>query len=147
VRPFNVEDLITLLARARTANAARGVTGALFHFDGAFLQFLEGDTQAVAETMAIIRADKRHRGILMLCDHSTDLDPLLPDWKMGFYHLSAIEPLVSSVSAGLMENSDEALDRRLGSPAAQDTAGRLLAAFWRASRAQFQRPGPVLQPD
>lgn len=137
IEEFTVDGLVDLLARSRVANEARGVTGVLFYLDGVFLQFLEGETAAVDETMERVGADPRHGGIVVLSDNVVPLEPLLDDWKMGFYHLSSMETLVSRKTPGLLENSDRDLSDRLLSDAAADTAGRLLAAFWRANRARF----------
>jgi len=137
IEEFSLDQLLALLASSRSANEARGVTGVLFYLDGVFLQFLEGDSAAVDATMSRVKADARHRGLVVLSDNIVPLEPLLPEWKMGFYHLSSIEPLVSQVSPGLIENSDRELSDRLMADAASDTAGRLLASFWRANRARF----------
>lgn len=137
IEEFTLDHLLALLARSRTANEARGVTGVLFYLDGVFLQYLEGETTAVDATMARVTADPRHRGLVVLSDNVVPLEPLLPDWKMGFYHLSSLEPLVSRVSPGLIENADRDLSDRLMADAASDTAGRLLASFWRANRSRF----------
>lgn len=137
IEEFPLDDLLALLARSRVANEARGVTGVLFYLDGVFLQYLEGESAAVDATMARVTADPRHRGLVVLSDNVVPLEPLLPEWKMGFYHLSSLEPLVSRVSPGLIENSDRDLSDRLMADAASDTAGRLLASFWRANRSRF----------
>ncbi len=137
VEEFSLEELLALLARSRTANEARGVTGVLFYLDRVFLQFLEGESSAVEATMARVKSDKRHQGLVVLSDNVVPLEPLLPEWKMGFYHMSSIEPLVSQKSPGLIENSDRDLSDRLMADAATDTAGRLLASFWRTNRSRF----------
>jgi hypothetical protein len=137
VEEFALEDLLALLAKSRTTNQARGITGVLFYLDGVFLQFLEGEAQAVEDTVARIRADPRHAGFVVLTDNSSSHEALLPEWKMGFYHLASMEPFVSRISPGLLENSDRDLSDRLLSDAASDSAGRLLAAFWRANRTRF----------
>ena len=45
--PMTAVALETILADARTGNAARNVTGALIYVDGVFLQILEGDKAVV----------------------------------------------------------------------------------------------------
>jgi len=137
VSPFEWVELVGLLARSRAANESCGVTGVLFHVNGVFLQFLEGEHEAVASTMKRIRADPRHDGILTLSDSEVSLGPLLPDWKMGFYHLPATEPVVSDLTPGLIPNSDQDFSDYLLGDNAADSAGRLLAAFWRANRRKF----------
>jgi Sensors of blue-light using FAD len=53
-------DLDLLLARAQHYNALHGITGALLHYQGRFLQVLEGEQQTVHNCLARIAADPRH---------------------------------------------------------------------------------------
>jgi hypothetical protein len=137
VSEFEWVELVGLLAKSRTANEASGVTGVLFHVNGVFLQFLEGGHVAVERTMKRISADPRHTGIVILSDSEVTLGPLLPEWKMGFYHLRSSEPVVSGLTPGLIANSDQEFTDFLLADGASDAAGRLLAAFWRANRKKF----------
>ncbi|MEZ5938881.1 MAG: BLUF domain-containing protein [Hyphomonadaceae bacterium] len=66
VEPFGALDLQTLLFRTRTRNAAKGVTGLLVYHDGCFIQVLEGPRDVVEDTLATIRTDPRHIGVIVL---------------------------------------------------------------------------------
>jgi hypothetical protein len=59
-------DAIVKAASAR--NAARGITGMLWSDEREFVQALEGDDDAVSETMQRIREDRRHADIEVVCD-------------------------------------------------------------------------------
>lgn len=65
-----VIDVADILAVSQRNNARCQITGLLF-FDGKrFLQALEGDDQAIVETMARIGRDGRHRSIVNLSDRT-----------------------------------------------------------------------------
>lgn len=53
---------------SRHNNAIDGLTGLLFSDGRRFVQVLEGSDEAVAATMARIRADPRHQDIVVLRD-------------------------------------------------------------------------------
>lgn len=54
------EDIPQILERSRTLNAQSGVTGALFLYEGKFLQYLEGDEAAIETVYERILKDRRH---------------------------------------------------------------------------------------
>jgi len=85
--PFTPEFLQLLLARARDANAAHGVTGMLLYHSGSFLQVLEGPQGAVERTFASIQRDLRHHRIKVLLRKSVDCREFA-DWSMGFIDTS-----------------------------------------------------------
>jgi hypothetical protein len=82
-RPFTTADLQTLLARARVKNARLGITGLLVHTQGSFLQFLEGEQDAVERLLAEISADKRHVRVTLLLRGEIQ-ERAFADWTMGF---------------------------------------------------------------
>lgn len=57
---FNDADLAKLMKQSTEGNARNGITGALLHKPGWFMQFIEGDMAAVQAVYKEIRADKRH---------------------------------------------------------------------------------------
>src|SRR5688572_26236881 len=61
--PTDVRDIVTV---SRARNAALGVTGALVATPAFFAQILEGPEAHLAELMASIRRDQRHRNIRLL---------------------------------------------------------------------------------
>lgn len=79
---FTRDDLGAVLESSRRNNAAAGVTGLLCHFDGSFLQFLEGDPADVSRTFDRIALDHRHRSILKV--HEAPIEKRAFDaWSMG----------------------------------------------------------------
>ena len=59
-------ELQHLLQQARANNQREGVTGVLLHADGNFVQYIEGQPEALQRVYAVIRADRKHRGLLVL---------------------------------------------------------------------------------
>tara|TARA_R110002110_G_scaffold228861_3_gene444279 strand:- start:7686 stop:8123 length:438 start_codon:yes stop_codon:yes gene_type:complete len=79
------------IARASGRNNARtGVTGMLLHYNGNFMQLLEGEADAVEDTFARISADSRHSGILKLQDEEISRRRF-PDSRMGFRAIAESE--------------------------------------------------------
>ncbi|HWD27166.1 MAG TPA: BLUF domain-containing protein [Rhizomicrobium sp.] len=76
-----------ILAASRRRNAACGITGLLLYMDGAFLQVLEGDAEAVEETYARICADRRHWETRVLLEQQTAARAF-GQWSMGFQRLA-----------------------------------------------------------
>lgn len=84
IEPFDDEALAGLLDSARRNNAEVGVTGMLLYADGNFIQYLEGEAEAVHGVFAKIKSDPRHNGILTVTDGPAD-DRVFADWSMGFH--------------------------------------------------------------
>jgi len=83
---FGPDQLIDLLAKARVSNERNGLSGMLLYCSQSFLQVLEGDEDALAETYQRIRADHRHTNLRLLLDADVS-QRLFPDWSMGFDHM------------------------------------------------------------
>jgi hypothetical protein len=64
--PFTAADVAVLAARAARANEARDVTGLLMASGGLFFQILEGPPATIEALLAQIRADPRHRDVVVL---------------------------------------------------------------------------------
>ena len=62
-------------------NGRNEITGALLHRSDAFLQLLEGHTQAVMESFVRIKKDSRHSKIIRLATASPQ-DRLFDGWAM-----------------------------------------------------------------
>jgi hypothetical protein len=80
------DDLVDLLARARASNEKAGLSGMLLYSSQSFLQLLEGDEAALAETYRRITADPRHTNLRLLLDAEVPAR-LFADWSMGFDHV------------------------------------------------------------
>lgn len=79
---FREEDLDSLLATARRNNGASGITGMLLYAEGAFIQVLEGETEALDTTMERIRLNPLHRHIMEI--HRAEIsERSFSGWAMG----------------------------------------------------------------
>jgi hypothetical protein len=85
------EELGALLDAAQANNRRLGVTGLLCHYDGSFLQFLEGPEDAVAALYGRIAADPRHTALLMVRRAPIALRAF-PDWSMALVTPSDVTP-------------------------------------------------------
>ncbi|HYH17664.1 MAG TPA: BLUF domain-containing protein [Azospirillum sp.] len=65
-RPLSANELAELCLLSARKNQMLGVTGFLVHFDGIFLQILEGPADAVDTLFATIAVDQRHRHVEIL---------------------------------------------------------------------------------
>jgi Sensors of blue-light using FAD len=87
IKPFSPDDLRTLVVRARRRNATAGVTSMLLHIDGAFLQVLEGEPDAVDRLFIAIAGDYRHHRIELLLIREV-IERNFPDSSLGFLEAS-----------------------------------------------------------
>lgn len=71
-----------ILSQSIANNRRSGVTGVLHHENGLFLQYLEGQPDDVAATIARIRADPRHAEFKKLSEGPI-LRRYFPDFNMG----------------------------------------------------------------
>ncbi len=65
-------DLDVILEQSRHNNALDGITGMLYSDGTRFLQVLEGFEEVVTPTFERIRADPRHRAIVILSDRTVE---------------------------------------------------------------------------
>src|ERR1700760_1354926 len=77
------EQVERIVSESRRLNTLNGITGVLLYCDGNFMQYLEGDEQAVLETFARIRASESHYQINELMNQAIDAREF-GDWSMGF---------------------------------------------------------------
>lgn len=80
---FPPQDLLALLAKSRTSNAARGITGMLLHVEGSFIQVIEGPEADIDQLFETIAADPRHGNITTIIRESI-ARRAFADWSMGF---------------------------------------------------------------
>ncbi len=88
---FGQADLDQILARSRTNNTARGLTGMLLFHDSCFFQVLEGEAASVERTFATISRDTRHGGVILLESKSV-AERGFPQWSMGYVGAHALHP-------------------------------------------------------
>ncbi|MGI3781464.1 MAG: BLUF domain-containing protein [Janthinobacterium lividum] len=82
-RTLTGQELLDLMATARTANAAAGITGLLLYDDVGFLQMLEGTRDAVESLYASIEVDPRHEEVTLVRARE-QREREFPDWSMAF---------------------------------------------------------------
>ena len=75
-------ELERILEVSRRNNARDGITGALLHRDGSFMQALEGEESAVRAAYERIARDGRHGGVLVLMDEPI-AERAFPSWSMA----------------------------------------------------------------
>lgn len=74
-------DLDCIVQASRRNNARDDITGLLTYSGEVFVQFLEGPPEALHRLMDRLRADPRHRDIIILSE-GTGHERILPDWDM-----------------------------------------------------------------
>jgi hypothetical protein len=117
------EQLESLLVDARDLNLESKVTGVLLYNDGNFMQYFEGEPDAMRVTYERILASRRHRDITEIMNEPV-AHRSFPDWLMGFSEPTASELL--SISTASWRRSV------LGSPepALASDGLALLLGFW-----------------
>jgi len=139
------EQLDRIVAEARRRNTLNGITGVLLYCDGNFMQYLEGEEDAVMETFARIRASESHYQISELMNQPI-LEREFTDWSMGFSRPSPDEP--RRKNATLLRNSpavgtsSSACPRMPSNVAARTSAGQAGSGTARPSRAASRRIWP-----
>ena len=103
-RALSEEDLDFIVAEARRFNEASGVTGFLLYCGGNFMQYLEGEDDAVLQTFARIRASTRHRQVSELMNEPITVREFA-DWAMGFSQATP-DGFLESAWGGLQDTED-----------------------------------------
>jgi hypothetical protein len=118
-------DVAQILDVSRKNNARDGVTGVLLHLDGAFLQVLEGDEDAVAKAVDRIRRDPRHSNITVLLDRAAPR--AFSEWSMGL-----LQATPEALGKGGFELTRRAVQGKLLPGAAVEVV-TLLHTFYRVN--------------
>ena len=111
--PANV--VADILKASRNNNAAAGVTGLLLHDSRRFLQALEGEAALVNRTYERIKADPRHRAIVLLSSREIETR-VFGDWAMAAQQVAAgrgedLAELVDTLTADVTDASIRELFR------------------------------------
>ena len=114
------EQIERIVSESRRLNALNGVTGVLLYCDGNFMQYLEGDEDAVVETFERIRASEIHYQLDELMNQPI-LEREFADWAMRFSRPSPDE-FVELAAA------------RWKGTAQTGPGASLLRSFWAGSR-------------
>lgn len=88
-RRLRQTDILDILRISRINNSVRGFTGVLLYYDGTFLQVLEGENEAVAGLLDVLRHDRRHKDVRVILDEPTTARHF-PDWTMAFVDLAEL---------------------------------------------------------
>ncbi len=119
-RELSAEDLDAIVAEARRLNEASGVTGMLLYCDGNFMQYFEGEDDAVAQTLARVRASGRHHHVSELMNEAISHREFA-QWSMGFAR--AMPDAFLDPAAASWESED-----------AHGPGAALLKTFWAGCR-------------
>jgi hypothetical protein len=85
---LSANEIREILDSSVRHNTPQEVTGLLLYSEGSFMQVLEGEEDAVNETMSRIAADSRHHGIVEL-NRSIIAGREFGRWAMGFRGIEA----------------------------------------------------------
>lgn len=119
------QEVDRILERARHHNSLRGVTGALLFTGGHFAQLLEGSREALADTMAEIKADARHEAVTLLIDGEAS-SRRFEAWTMAYLEAPGADDLIEQLlAAGAVpaERAERLLRLMLESAAHQSGQG------------------------
>ena len=114
------EELERIVSDSRRLNALNGVTGVLLYCDGNFMQYLEGEEDAVVATFERIRANESHYQVNELMNQPI-LEREFGDWTMGLFR----------------PNPDEFVElasERWKGTAQTGPGATLLRSFWASAR-------------
>ena len=86
VKLLNDEELLDILKVSRENNSSRDVTGLLLYKGGNFMQVLEGPDEVVEAVFETIKADPRHKDVIVLSREQIS-NRQFPAWEMAFQNL------------------------------------------------------------
>ena len=115
-----VEHIVT---ESRRLNALNGITGVLLYCDGNFMQYFEGEQDAVIETFTRIRASESHYQLNELMNQPI-LEREFGDWTMRF-------------SRPRPEEFVELAAARWKGTAQTGPGASLMRSFWACSRSRM----------
>lgn len=87
--PFTASDLELLAADAASRNTLAGITGYLYFDKGRFMQYIEGDAEAIDALMERIRRDQRHAVQREVADNELK-ERRFPTWHMYWVKQGAL---------------------------------------------------------
>ncbi|WP_051241382.1 BLUF domain-containing protein [Stappia stellulata] len=100
------DEIDRLLAYARANNSRQGITGALLLAGSTFFQILEGADVDVRETFARIRADDRHKDLVII-DERSDSERLMPgEWLFFTDTMDAYDGVLASLFLPIANTPD-----------------------------------------
>lgn len=112
---LNSMQVNDILRASRNNNAPAGVTGLLLYDGYRFLQALEGDTAMVNATYQRIKADRRHRAVVLLSSREVETRAF-GDWAMaaqrvGIAHGETVAELIDRLTDQMEDRNMQAMFR------------------------------------
>lgn len=86
VKLLNDDELLDILKVSRENNSSKDVTGLLLYKGGNFMQVLEGADGVVEAVFETIKADLRHKDVIVLSREQIS-NRQFPAWEMAFQNL------------------------------------------------------------
>lgn len=83
---MDAKALFRLLRKNRGRNERLGITGLLLYRDGAFMEVIEGEEDAVRRLFGALEEETHHRDMTALYEGAVDARSFR-DWSMSFHHL------------------------------------------------------------
>ena len=84
--------IASILSVSRERNERDWITGSLLAGQGCFIQTIEGEAAAVADTMNRIERDPRHRMVRRFEDQPVE-ERIFGEWSMFFGRIEQIDPM------------------------------------------------------
>jgi len=100
--PMTASALSEIVAQSHRNNLSDDVTGMLCHYDGSFLQFLEGPAKGVERVFKRVSRDRRHSGLIEVFRRPIEAR-LFADWSMAMVKPEDLGPEQRAWSKGLRE--------------------------------------------
>lgn len=115
-----------LLEQSRTLNRMSGITGMLVHFDGNYIQAVEGPRAAVESLLERVERDPRHKDFKLMFSYESELREF-GEWSMGLESVPA--PLRDLDALVGLSGGGGALDRvAAGAGPIRNVVASLIAA-------------------
>lgn len=87
---MSASDLKDILEKSRANNRTKSITGMLLYREGYFIQVLEGEKEPVTALFETIKADPRHKGVLIITQRNIEKRDF-SEWSMGFKNLDDVD--------------------------------------------------------
>lgn len=115
------EAMEQLLRVARAYNQTNNITGLLLHFNGRFLQVLEGEEEVVKKLYSRIQSDQRHHTATVVVEGPIE-SRIFKKWSMGYQMVSD--------QNGLMKDEIQLLHQLFEGPRAYHPILQILTRFY-----------------
>jgi hypothetical protein len=107
--PNDAREHNIILKKCQVRNKIADLSGFLYREDNYFVQYLEGEEEAVRATLSRIKKDARHTDYSVVASGKLK-ERYLPDWQMGFVE-QAIIPF-----SDMLDVTDGTFDLKIADP-------------------------------